>query len=102
MLRIKVNISDYHIFIHVPTNSYVITKKNSDSIFMKLIVIYDYQFERISDNQMINVQFLNLDETTNVYKLHDQNLKSVKVNELRNLPPAQRFGLKLKHAFGLH
>lgn len=101
MPKIKVDISKYHVFIYKPSNSYVIVERNSDSVFAKLIVIYDYKFERISDSHFTEAQFLNYDDETNSYRNTSDNLKPVKVNDLVNLPYKTRFLLKIHKLIGL-
>lgn len=101
MPNIKVDTLKYHVFIYKPTNSYVIIEKESDTIFVKLLVIYDYTFDKVSDNQLVQVQFLNFDSNKNAYYLAENSFKTIKVNELSNLPTRTRLAFKIRRIFGL-
>lgn len=101
MPKIKIDISKYHVFIYKPSNSYVIVERNSDPVFAKLIVIYDYKFERISDRHFTEAQFLDYDNETNSYQNKSDNLQTLKVNDLKNLPHKTTLLLKIHKLLGL-
>jgi hypothetical protein len=101
MPNIKVNTSKYHIFIYKPTNAYAIIEKNADTVFVKLLVIYDHKFDKVSDNQVVQVQFLDFDSTKNAYSLMNECFKTIKVNELSNLSQKAKLILRLRRFVGL-
>jgi len=91
MPKIKVDISKYHVFIYKPSNSYIIVERNNDSVFAKLIVIYDYKFERISDSHFTQVQFLDYNNKTNSYCINSKDEQTIRVNKLMDLPIKTKF-----------
>lgn len=101
MPKFKIDISKYHIFIYKPSNSYVIVERNTDPVFAKLMVIYDYNFARISDRHFTEVQFLDYDKEINSYQNKSDNLQSLKVNDLMNLPYKTKLLLKIHKLLGL-
>jgi len=97
----KVDISKFHIFIYKPSGSYIVIEKSSNVIFEKLLIIYGDQFEKVSDNQVVNAYFLSYDEKTKDYDLKTANYQAVKVNDLLDLPAKAKLFLKLRNAFNL-
>jgi hypothetical protein len=79
----------------------VIIEKHADPVFMKLLVIYDHTFEKVSDNQFVKVQFLDFDSKKNAYCLVENSFKTIKVNKLMNLPARARLAFKIRRIFGL-
>jgi hypothetical protein len=101
MPNIKIDSLKYYVFIYKPTNSYVIIEKHSETIFEKLLVIYDFKFDKISDNQLVQVQFLDFDSNKKAYCLVNNNFETIKVNELLKLPIRTKLAFEIRQIFRL-
>lgn len=101
MRVIKVDNSKYYIFIYKPSGSYIAIEKKSNPVFEKLLIIYDNEFEKISDNHFVNAFLLSYDEKSKTHSLKNLNHKLIKVNDLCDLPAKTKLFLKLINIFSL-
>lgn len=100
MRLIKIDISKFHIFIYKPLGSYIAIEKESDIIFEKLLIIYGKEFEKVSDNQVVNAFFLSYDKKSKTHSLA-MNHHLIKINDLRDLSGKTKLLLKLRNVFSL-
>jgi len=100
MKKFRVDNSKFHLFIHKPTKSYVAVEKDTDVVFAKFLVIYDKLFEKISDEHVTHVHFLSYHKDTNSYFMTRENPKSIKMNELKDLPGKIKISIKIQELLG--
>jgi len=100
MIKFRVDNSKFHLFVHKPTNSYVAIERDDETVFAKFIVIYNKIFDKISDEHNTHAHFLNYHKDTDSYFMSRENAKSIKINELQDLPVKIKISIKIQELLG--
>jgi hypothetical protein len=100
MPKLRIDLKKYHVFIYRPTSSFVVIEREKDSIFNKLLIVYDGRFDRVSDKHTVEVQVLEYSEKEDSYAIKKQTSRVIKVNDMRDLSRRTRMFLKLQSLFG--
>lgn len=96
MLKIKIDISKFHVFVHLPSLGYVAVEKKNNSVFEKLRIINDNQFEKISDSYLTEVVFLSYDLKSKCFEITSKESILIKMNELKELSYLNKASLKIQ------
>lgn len=96
MTKFNIDFSKYHIFIYKLSGSYVIIERGSDPLFDKLCVAYNSNFDKLSDDRMVQVRFLDYYRNGNSYIANPYNINKVKVNHLLKLAMKTKLEISLQ------